>query len=242
MHDSLLERPTLDPAKPCGSHILSTASLPTGKSILSDNSLRSPCEIGSFIQTYTGLKFPLFECTPDDIFIEDIAHGLSNLCRFSGQCLHFYSVAEHCCLLSDVFERHRTIYHALWALLHDSSEAYVVDIPKPLKACLPGYKEIEDRIMLCVAEHFDLAWPEPDVVRVADRQILRDEFDQNMLPNCWAPEWEGLGIEVKLWRPEIAEREFLRRFHDLNGRRFRTRIHENFSGEIEPPTPKRQPL
>lgn len=131
-------------------------------------------------------------------------------------------MAEHCCHLSDLFERKAAVHTALWALLHDASEAYLVDLPRPLKDRLPDYKVHEKRVMDCVVEHFGLSTPEPEAVRIADKVILRDEFDQNMRPGCWAPPWEGLGVQLKLWHPRRAEQEFLHRFHDLNERRSET--------------------
>ena len=80
------------------------------------------------MSTYTGKKFFPFDPRPEQICIEDIAHGLSMLCRFSGQCPYFYSVAEHSiyvvhCLPDNL---------QLEGLLHDASEAYLADLPRPV--------------------------------------------------------------------------------------------------------------
>ncbi len=54
----------------------------------------------TWMQTCTGQKVDPFNPDPDTINIEDIAHHLSMLCRFTGAVKKFYSVAEHSWLLS----------------------------------------------------------------------------------------------------------------------------------------------
>ena len=71
-----------------------------------------------WIQTYTGKQYAYFECGPEQICIEDIARALSNLCRFTGHCKKFYSVAQHSVLVS-----HRT-KNPFLGLMHDADEAY----------------------------------------------------------------------------------------------------------------------
>lgn len=104
------------------------------------------------ITTYTGRTFNLLEPDPDDICIEDIAHALSNLCRFTGHVRRFYSVAQHSHVVS------RLVPHdiAFMALMHDASEAYISDISTPLKHQLHDYKQIETRIELAINVKFNL--------------------------------------------------------------------------------------
>lgn len=117
---------------------------------------------GNFMQSYTGKKFYSLDPRPEDIDIVDIAHALSMQCRYNGHYRRFYSVAEHCVLLSKLF----TAEYALWALLHDETEAYVGDMVRPLKAHLPDYCAAEDRVMIAIAERFGLesAVMPPEVV------------------------------------------------------------------------------
>src|ERR1019366_6268112 len=82
----------------------------------------------SAIRTYTGILFDFEEPEASPIRIEDIAHALSLLCRFAGHCKEFYSVAEHSVRVSYACPEE----HALWGLMHDASEAYCVDVPRPL--------------------------------------------------------------------------------------------------------------
>lgn len=168
---------------------------------------------GDWIQTATGRQFWPMDPRPDEIHLEDVAHALSMLCRFTGHCRHFYSVAEHSVLLSHAVSRE----NALWALLHDATEAYLVDVPRPVKPFLPGYKEAEAVLEEAVARRFGLPLPVPQEVRDADRRILTDEATQNMAPPPvpWSTTTEPLGVRLRFWSPDIAKHHFLARFHAL---------------------------
>ena len=96
----------------------------------------------SWILTASARHFDYLDPRPDDIYILDIAQGLANECRYAGQARHFYSVAQHAWLTSQIVDPE----YALEALLHDASEAYCKDIPRPLKELLPDYREIEARV------------------------------------------------------------------------------------------------
>lgn len=107
------------------------------------------------IRTFTGIYVNVFEPTEEMICIEDIAHALSNQCRFGGHLPVFYSVAQHSIIMSD--KMHES--HKLAALLHDASEAYLLDIPRPIKKGLSNYKEIEDKLMTAIAAKFGFEYP-----------------------------------------------------------------------------------
>jgi hypothetical protein len=96
---------------------------------------------GGWMQTFTGRQFFPMDPRPEEVDPTDIAHALSLLCRYNGHVDRFYSVAEHCVHLSYVVPPE----HALWALLHDATEAYVGDMISPLKIHMPGYRAAEDR-------------------------------------------------------------------------------------------------
>jgi hypothetical protein len=171
---------------------------------------------GDWIQTASGRQFWPADPRPGDIYIEDIAHALSLLCRFGGHCLRFYSVAEHCVLLSRVAEAP----FKKWALLHDGSEAYLLDVPTPLKPMLGGYKEAEARIMRAIEVRFNLFFGIPPAVKALDRAILMDERAQNMAPSAepWANDVAALGVKLEFWTPARAEQEFLAAFYQLWGK------------------------
>ncbi len=170
--------------------------------------------IGDWIQTFTGRKFWPLDPRREDIEIRDIAHALSMQCRYAGHCKRFYSVAEHCVLLSRwMLAQGHGVYVARWALLHDASEAYILDIPRPLKPYLTNYRDIETGVMKAVEEAFALYGEAPKIVKQADDRILADEKAALLQPLTWG--WEPgppLGIDIRCWPAETAEREFLDQF------------------------------
>jgi 5'-deoxynucleotidase YfbR-like HD superfamily hydrolase len=170
----------------------------------------------SWIQTYTGKKFYPLEPNRADIDILDIAHALSMQCRFAGHCTKFYSTAEHSVHLSRQFED-RNI--ARWALLHDAPEAYLVDVPRPIKPLLTNYSEIEDRLMDVIADRFGLPFMMPQCVKDADASIIHDErmFVMKMTDEEWesVDQFEPLGVFIECWSPVQAKAEFLQRYIEL---------------------------
>lgn len=172
---------------------------------------------GEWIQTYSGQQFFPLEPKAEEVHAEDIAHALGLLCRFGGHSVRFYSVAEHCVLMSYLVPPE----DALWALLHDATEAYVVDLPRPIKRMLPDYSAMEGRVMDVILEAFDLTTPMmPDSVREADNRILFTERDQLMRPSGIAWSAEGIwmpykSVTVEGWSPTRAEDEYLTRLVDL---------------------------
>lgn len=132
------------------------------------------------IRTYTGIYINVFEPTPEMICIEDIVHSLCHQCRFGGHLPSFYSVAQHsanCCALSDP-------EHKLAALLHDASEAYLLDIPRPIKKRLTHYKEIEHGLMLVIAAKFGFQYPLHDHVKQIDEMMLQTEWNAWINKEC----------------------------------------------------------
>lgn len=172
---------------------------------------------GDWMQTFTGKQAWPLDMRPEDIFIVDIAHSLAMQCRFAGHCLRYYSVAEHSVLVADWLLDQYGKEAALWGLLHDASEAYLVDVPRPVKPFLPGYRDAERAVMRAVCERFGLPAEMPSCVHEADNRILWDEKEQNMAP-C-AAEWSGapdpLGVRLEFWSPAFAKAVFLMRFSSL---------------------------
>lgn len=160
--------------------------------------LFTPDHIRLYSGTYFNPTFPDI----DKIHIEDIAHGLSMHCRFGGHTKVFYSVAEHCINVSkNVFRCNR-----LAALLHDASEAYLYDVPKPIKVNLIGYSEMEDNIMRLISQKFGFEYPLNNDVKSADMTLL-------------SLEWEKLVInepKISVLSQGEAKSEFLRLFHSYS--------------------------
>ena len=162
-----------------------------------------------YLSTYTGKKFFPFDPRPEQICIEDIAHGLSMLCRFSGQCPYFYSVAEHSIYLVHFLPDNLQ----LEGLLHDASEAYLADLPRPVKAGLPEYKAIEARVERVIAEKFGLPFPMAPEVKAADQALLKHEvfsfFGAERYFEDFGEEYTGAGVALAGMSPGYAERRFL---------------------------------
>lgn len=160
---------------------------------------------GSWMQTFTGRQFYPMDPRSEDISPVDIAHSLSLICRYGGHTTRFYSVAEHCVLMSYAVPAE----HALWALLHDATEAYVGDMVRPLKQHMPDYRAAEDGVMAAIAQKFWLTTVEmPDAVRDADNRILLDERAAllSVPPEAWAVEHlQPLGVTIHGWDPVFAE-------------------------------------
>lgn len=129
------------------------------------------------IRTFTGKYMNVFKPTPEMICIEDIAHALSNQCRFGGHLPIFYSVAQHSLNCSYLVENKLK----LEALMHDASEAYLLDIPSPIKKGLTNYKEIEDRLMEAIAVRFGFQYPLTEQVKETDATMLQLEWDYLMI-------------------------------------------------------------
>lgn len=202
---------------------------------------------GDWMQTFTGRQFYPLAPRADDVDIVDIAHSLAMQCRYNGHTQRFYSVAEHCVLMSDWFlddsgvlgdEEARNL--ALWALLHDATEAYVGDMVRPLKRSMPSFCAAEDVIMRVIAEKYGLRGGEPVViahtgddpvsfdngltmparVKEIDTRILLDERSALLAepPRPWSiPDDGPLSVPIHAWDPETAEREYLQRFTGLTG-------------------------
>lgn len=169
----------------------------------------------TYIQTAGRNYVDLADPDPDQIDIEDIAHGLANICRWVGHTRQFYSVAEHSLLCCDCADPE----HALEALLHDAAEAYVGDVSTPLKAMLgPIYTDIEQRIDRVIRAKYGLPERETLVVRCIDKSVMTLELQDIMhvTTTCQNVPRPRTG-SVRYYPPEIAKRAFLSRFYYLQG-------------------------
>lgn len=172
---------------------------------------------GDWMQTYTGAQFWPLDPRAEEVRFEDIAAALSKLCRYGGQCIRFYSVAEHCVHVAS----RAPDGLKLAALMHDGSEAYLCDIIRPIKSHLANYLKIEAELERCIASRFGLSWPMPPEVRRLDTAILADERDQVMAPPPvpWPQTTEPpLGITLRFWTPAQAKYEFTTAFYRYGGK------------------------
>jgi uncharacterized protein len=167
-----------------------------------------------WIQTFTGKRFAPLNPVIESIDIEDIAHSLSMQCRFSGHTKFHYSVAYHSILVSEFCDSK----DALAGLLHDASEAYLVDIPKPLKEApeFSAYKRIENKMQSKIFEKYGLDY-EPDSVKQADRRMLATEAGQllNTLHPTWMMKADPYPVVLLELSPSKVKSMFLDRFNKL---------------------------
>lgn len=167
-----------------------------------------------------GVFFDLLRPHEMKFDIEAIANSLSNICRYTGHVNRFYSVAEHCVLVSKAVPER----YALEGLLHDASEAYVGDVSSPLKRLLPDYRKIEDNVQDALAKTFGLVYPFPKEIHDADKRLY------------WAERATIAPGPDKLWHqdlrasrkvtpagmtPLMAKRYFLSRYKELTNERER---------------------
>ena len=128
------------------------------------------------ITTYSGLHFDPVHPEKDSIRMEDIAHALSLICRGNGQVRHFFSVGEHCIFCArEALARGYSRRTALACLLHDASECYMSDVPRPFKKYLKDYVELEEQLLSCIYERFlgsDLTEEEAAVIKAIDNDLL----------------------------------------------------------------------
>lgn len=170
---------------------------------------------GEWFLTSSSRQFWPFDPRPEDISIFDIAHALSNVCRFGGHCLWFYSVAQHSVHVSRLVPPE----HALVALMHDATEAYVGDMVRPLKRGLPEYCVVEDGVWRAIASRFGFPPYLPLDVKAADNVALmterRDIVAANPLP--WTEHAKPDPEPITPLDPLKARSLFMARFAELGG-------------------------
>lgn len=145
--------------------------------------------------------------------IEVIAHALSNLCRYGGHSDRFYSVAEHSVLVSRVVPPEL----ALCGLLHDASEAFVGDMPSPLKAMCQSYRTIEGKVQEAIARYYSLPYPFPSEVHLADKMLYKAEREQIVpIPDLvWHTDILAANVEIRGLKPGMAKTHFIARYREL---------------------------
>lgn len=172
----------------------------------------------SYIQTLTGKHINFLNINPDDIVIEDIATALSNCCRFAGHLPEFYSVAQHSVLTSLLVSPE----FALEALLHDAQEAYVCDIPSPLKRMLSDYRQIENYVESVIRKKYGLPEAISEPVKYADLIMLETErHELDIHDGSTWPILEGISptdqFSINPLRPGQAYGLFMNRYNELTG-------------------------
>lgn len=162
------------------------------------------------IVTYSGRTIDPLRPDQDAIDVEDIAHALSNMCRFTGHTRVLYTVADHSVRCAGLVSSK----HALTALMHDASEAYLTDIARPVKLDPdfgPFYRSAEARLERVIAARFGLIYPFPQEIHDADNLMLRTE-QRDLMPDVLRMPGRCLPAEIIPATPKQAKRAFLRTF------------------------------
>jgi hypothetical protein len=177
---------------------------------------------GLWLCTHSGVSFYPADSRPEDVRIEDIAHALSHLCRFAGHTRTFYSVAEHSVYAAaHARELGATKTQALAVLMHDAAEAYVIDLPRPVKMMLPEYKVIEQKVEAAIRARFGIVIDAETeaLIHRCDEVMLatekRDLMPANGEPWPWLP--DPLTYKIRPRAPENARMDFMMWFGMLGG-------------------------
>lgn len=149
--------------------------------------------------TMTGIHFVPASPTEDMFCLEDIAHALSMTCRYGGHTDFFYSVAEHSVRLAEAAQAEgQSVDVQLAALFHDAAEAYIGDVPMPIKVLLGDkIRELEDTFMSMIAKKFGITQLDHEWVKRADARIVGNEMRAFFPRNC------PIGIPESLASVEI---------------------------------------
>lgn len=205
----------------------------TGRTAISSDPVTKEYEI----ETFTGRFVDTSDPRPSSIRLEDVAHALSNTCRYGGHCRVFYSVAEHAVFVSERLRRKGFgLSIQLAGLHHDDHEAYLGDIPRPMKPLLGGvYDELCARmdVAIVAALSFPFAASTFEDARIQDadnwslfveaRYLLPSEGkgwgDGLQGAYKWELEFPGRIVTPDYWRgglaPAVAETLFLERHKEL---------------------------
>ena len=172
--------------------------------------------VGGWIQTYTGIKF--YPCDPrsDEVVLADIAHALANICRFNGHTTSWYPVAAHSVHVSKLVP----LDQAMEALMHDASEAYICDLPAPVKESplFAGYLQVEALIQNAVQAKFGLGFMNTPEIKQADRVALATEV-RDLIAEPQTGVWNSVQPDLHYKCPRMSPREaemlFLNRYEEL---------------------------
>lgn len=173
-----------------------------------------------WVQSHSGKVVNLFLPNPDDIHIDDIAHALAQIPRFTGHLDNPVSVAQHSIVVSYLVPER----WAREALLHDAAEAYFNDVNSVAKKELPEYCFAHDEMLRCILKKFGCEPELPKLIHEADAKALRLEIIRYV--QYGTPLWkkyidnpmeykQGKILLPEGWDWKKAKLEFLTRFTEL---------------------------
>lgn len=172
--------------------------------------------IGDWMQLLDGRRFYPLDFRVEDVDVEDIAYGLARESRFNGKYkreIPFYSVAHHSIIGSRLIQKE----FAFDFLMHDASEAYLKDLPKPVKNLLPEYSKLENKIQKIILQKFNLSLIKiPEIKEVDDRMLYTEKRDI-MQKEIWKADIKPFDFKItEFWTPQEAYIKFMERFNELN--------------------------
>lgn len=172
------------------------------------------------IVTNSGIWFDLFEPDPATVKVLDIAHHLSHIYRFGGAPATGITVAEHSMLVHDMIEEDYGVGPLAYAgLMHDATEAYIGDMVRPLKARMPLFRELEDKLFPVICQACGVEWDDEvaDLIKIYDNISVRAEAYRLMPDKGEGWNWGEVPLEMDLVRkiaplsPSAARLAFLSR-------------------------------
>jgi len=173
-----------------------------------------------WLETYTGRKFWAADPRMEDVTIFDIAHSLGYKCRYNGHTAKFYSVAEHCVTLAlKARQEGLPVATQFQMLMHDGSETYLPDVPRPIKHLFPelvAMEKLNDRV---IRDWAGLSHDVPPIVKEWDARIITDERRQVLLPSghAWSSDsLEPLGVQLHGYEPYEAQMRFLQVYQHIS--------------------------
>lgn len=173
------------------------------------------------IQTHSGIWIDPSDANVKEINIDDICHSLSNTGRFNGHCSVFYSVAQHSVIVSHILEKASFSKTVLLAgLLHDAHEAYLGDMPSPLKKIFTDFAQISDELQLIINKVFEIKISEEDAweVKKADYKAFHAEV-RDLVPNkagwTWPENFDEWQETILPLNPLESKALFMKRFLEL---------------------------
>jgi hypothetical protein len=185
----------------------------------------APPAPGPYLQTVSGRFVNPFEPDPEQLDIGDIGRALANICRFGGHTRSFYSVAQHSVIVSELVEqRGGDVEDTFAALMHDATEAYLGDMPHPIKHRSPlgaAFKLAEAHLEQVIAQRFKIKPNVPEIKKL-DRALLATERRAFSTENWHWPELDGvqpLDLELQSWSPDVAAERFAARYAELEAKR-----------------------
>lgn len=145
------------------------------------------------IQMGSGKVVDPFALREEDVVLSDIVNNLAHEVRFGGSA-GGWTVAQHTLVVAELVRKFGTGTDEEYksALLHDAGEAYLKDMPKPIKhrPDMLAYRQAEERAMRVICEKFGVPCDLP-IVKEMDNVATYLEATRflDKLTECWAP-WE----------------------------------------------------